>query len=671
MPRNASGIYTLPDSNPVATGEVITSDWANETMTDIENEMSASLPRDGSAPMTGKLSLIDGLPTAPALRFTKDGQTGWYRKPDGTIGVTVKGQIGFEITATGAAIPTGKSLVITDVPKNPADAVNKAYVDSHVGKSILTVWTYIATLGQTVFTGNDINGNALNYNAPSTIFTMNGVVLQPVVDYVLTDANTISLTVGAQYAGDVLMAIEIAGSTGPRGPEGPQGEPGVAELEGPSLATFVYTATADQAIFTGADDNNFTLAFKEGDLLVFVNGEMTIEFSTPDTETVALTNPAAAGDQVVIVEVTRAAGIQGEAGPQGEVGPMGLTGPAGTQGAVGPKGDKGEQGLRGYTGNPGETGPAGPASTVPGPQGPAGPKGDTGSTGPAGPASTVPGPQGPKGDTGAASTVAGPQGIQGPKGDTGATGPAGAKGDTGAASTVPGPQGPAGATGPKGADGTSVNIIGTLPSPADLPATGEKGDAYTIAGNLWVWTGTEWVDAGPIQGPKGDTGAVGPQGPAGADGAVGAKGDTGAQGPAGADSTVAGPAGPAGPKGDTGADGAVGPQGPAGAAGADSTVAGPAGPAGAKGDTGATGPQGPAGADSTVAGPQGPKGDTGATGPAGPAADMTGYYTKAEVDAAITAALAAYLPLAGGTLSGPLRVTGAVTATADITAFAP
>lgn len=89
----------------------------------------------------------------------------------------------------------------------------------------------------------------------------------------------------------------------------------------------------------------------------------------------------------------------------------------------------------------------------------------------------VVGPQGPKGDTG----ETGPQGIQGPKGDTGPAGPAGAKGDTGE-------------RGPQGIQGLQ----------------GEVGPA------------------GPT-GPKGDTGPQGPQG------IQGVKGDVGPQGSAGAD----------------------------------------------------------------------------------------------------------------------------------------
>ena len=79
-----------------------------------------------------------------------------------------------------------------------------------------------------------------------------------------------------------------------------------------------------------------------------------------------------------------------------------------------------------------------------------------------------------------------------------------------------------------------------------------------------------------IQGPKGDTGPIGPTGPTGA---------TGPQGPQGA----TGPQGVTGPQGDTGPQGPQGPQGDTG----------PQGPQGPQGDTG---PQGPPGASGALAG---------------------------------------------------------------------
>lgn len=212
---------------------------------------------------------------------------------------------------------------------------------------------------------------------------------------------------------------------------------------------------------------------------------------------------------------------------------------------------------------PGELGPMGE-------KGEPGPKGDTG----------------PKGDafTYADFTTEQINGLKGPKGDSGPIGPQGVKGEKGDT----GPTGPQGSKGEKGDAGTSVRILGTKETEAELPDSAEIGDGYLIGGNLFVWSGSAWTDVGNIKGPKGDIGPTGPQGE---------KGDTGATGPQG-------------PKGDTGAIGPQGIQGPQG----------PKGEIGATGPQGIQGPQGPKG-DTGATGPQGPKGDTGDTGPAGPKGD--------------------------------------------------
>lgn len=333
------------------------------------------------------------------------------------------------------------------------------------------------------------------------------------------------------------------------------------------------------------------------------------------------------------------AGPQGPIGPQGALGPPStVAGPVGPQGPMGPMGTPGaDSTVPGPAGPAGPTGPTGADSTVPGPQGPIGPAGPQGATGATGADSTVPGPIGPagatgaqgpqgvkgdvgpqgpqglqgdvgpqgiqgvKGDTGAASTVPGPQGIEGPqgiqgiKGDTGAmgpqgdVGPQGVKGDTGPQG-IQGPQGLKGDTGDQGPAGTGMNIQGTVPNSGALPSTGnDPGDAYVVedTGDVWVWDGDSWNNAGAIEGPQGPQGVPGPQGP---QGPTGPQGNVGPQGPEG-------PEGIEGPKGDTGSQGIQGAKGDAGATGPE----GPTGPAGPQGNPG----------------PQGPKGDTGATGPAG------------------------------------------------------
>lgn len=200
------------------------------------------------------------------------------------------------------------------------------------------------------------------------------------------------------------------------------------------------------------------------------------------------------------------------------------------------------------------------------------------------------------GDSENVGNIMGPQGVQGPKGEKGDVGPQGPVG----------PQGSRGEKGEQGNDGTSLNVLGTKESEADLPLSAEKNDAYLINGEMWVFDGTNWNNAGKIQGPQGPQGPVGPQGPKGDPGPQGVKGEQGVQGLKG----------DTGPQGEQGSVGPKGEQGDTGARGITFTpvvdsegniswsndgglenpqtvnITGPQGDTGAKGDTGPQGGKG-------------------------------------------------------------------------------
>lgn len=57
---------------------------------------------------------------------------------------------------------------------------------------------------------------------------------------------------------------------------------------------------------------------------------------------------------------------------------------------------------------------------------------------------------------------------------------------------------------------SALVIAGTVPTVEDLPEDAGAGDGYVVAdtGHLWVWNGTEWVDAGAFQGPPGADASV-------------------------------------------------------------------------------------------------------------------------------------------------------------------
>lgn len=143
------------------------------------------------------------------------------------------------------------------------------------------------------------------------------------------------------------------------------------------------------------------------------------------------------------------------------------------------------------------------------------------------------------------------------KGEKGETGPKGEKGDQGERGPQ-GPQGQIGPQGPKGDTGSGLNIKGELDSESQLPQEGVSGDAWLIAGNLYVYVGEngnvesnpKWSNVGSIQGPAGPTGPKGEQGEPGPKGEPGDNGAPGIQGPKG-------DPGEKGEKGDPGSDASV------------------------------------------------------------------------------------------------------------------
>lgn len=217
------------------------------------------------------------------------------------------------------------------------------------------------------------------------------------------------------------------------------------------------------------------------------------------------------------------------------------------------------------------------------------------------------------GDSENVGNIIGPQGAPGPKGDKGDVGPQGPQGL----------QGPQGEKGEQGNDGTSLNVLGTKESEADLPLSAEKNDAYLIDGEMWVFDGTNWNNAGKIQGPQGP---VGPQGPKGDPGPQGVKGDPGEKGEQG----VQGLKGDTGPQGEQGSVGPKGEQGDTGARGITFTpVVDSEGNISWSNDGGLKNPQ--------TVNITGPQGDTGAKGDAGPQGEKgTTFVPNVDTDGNIS-----------------------------------
>ena len=265
--------------------------------------------------------------------------------------------------------------------------------------------------------------------------------------------------------------------------------------------------------------------------------------------------------------------ITGNTGAKGERGPQGEKGEQGIQGLQGLQGEKGEQGIAGPKGDTGEQGPQGESgktsyfhikySDVENP---------TSSSQMTETPSTYIGTYADYTATDSTDpskyTWARFQGIQGETGEQGIPGTNGTDGKTsylhikysddgGQTFTSNNGETPGdyigqyvdfaqadstdvrsytwskvkGEQGEPGKDGTGVTILGSYDTESELNAahpTGSEGDAYIVAGDLYVWDteNSKWKNVGQIQGPQGPRGLQGIQGP---------KGDQGIQGPAGAD----------------------------------------------------------------------------------------------------------------------------------------
>lgn len=154
------------------------------------------------------------------------------------------------------------------------------------------------------------------------------------------------------------------------------------------------------------------------------------------------------------------------------------------------------------------------------PEGPQGPQGETGQTGQVGPGATIIidtvttiDPTEPArvvnagSETNAVLQFYIPHGAQGtpgsigPQGPQGLIGPIGPQGEQGAQ----GQQGPQGIQGPRGDQGTSLNIMGTVPTVGDLSTVSPgAGEIYQVDAtlDLWVWSGTQWQNLGPLAPPQ-------------------------------------------------------------------------------------------------------------------------------------------------------------------------
>ena len=178
MPRNSNGTYTLPAGNPVVSGEVISTSWANPTMEDLANEITNSLDRSGRGGMMAPFKNYDGTQSSPGITWGNEPTTGFWRNAAQDMRVSVGGQPRMRWTAAGNDIWNGTIWSeILSVATLPAQLTG--YPLKAVAETITGSWTF--TPAQT-FDGT-LNARAVTIRSGSVLT-------------VLDAANVTSLTAG-------------------------------------------------------------------------------------------------------------------------------------------------------------------------------------------------------------------------------------------------------------------------------------------------------------------------------------------------------------------------------------------------------------------------------------------------------------------------------------------
>jgi len=128
MPRNGSGLYSLPAGNPVVTGTIISSTTHNNTMSDIASEMTNSVDKDGQTVLTG---IIDH--NGNNIVLDTDGDTLLDLGTDDQVGITIAGADDFLFLANIFRALSGSVLETNTI--NETTAGSGVTIDSVVLKN--------------------------------------------------------------------------------------------------------------------------------------------------------------------------------------------------------------------------------------------------------------------------------------------------------------------------------------------------------------------------------------------------------------------------------------------------------------------------------------------------------------------------------------------------------
>ena len=199
MSRNGSGTYTLPAGNPVVSGTVIASTWANNTMNDLASAMTDSVAADGQTPMTGPLNmnsnkvtnLATGTISGDGINFTQFNTPTFGGAVTCSTTLTVVGDT--TMSGTGQLkIPNGTTGQRSATPVSGMIRFNST-LNSYEGYTSYTGAT-ISTITFVTTTATLTTATAHGLNTGNTVFITNTTPAAYSGTFVITVTGTTTFT---------------------------------------------------------------------------------------------------------------------------------------------------------------------------------------------------------------------------------------------------------------------------------------------------------------------------------------------------------------------------------------------------------------------------------------------------------------------------------------------
>tara|TARA_B100000575_G_scaffold62709_3_gene47846 strand:+ start:31514 stop:37990 length:6477 start_codon:yes stop_codon:yes gene_type:complete len=241
----------------------------------------------------GGSGTVDSAATITLIQSTVDSAYVQARQTSGGGG----GASGVDSAAVTALINNAYIQTRVDLVDSSEilNLVDSDYIQSRIlgiNASKITEFKYIADSGQTVFSGNDENGNPLAITASNHEVYLNGIRLLNADFATDASANSVTLAQGLDSADELVIVTQGSVTTNDR------------FVVGAGTQRFFYNTDSGQSLFFGNDKHGNSLTFDSGQIDVYLNGILLTNddfHGNAVTNRLHLSSPADSGDDLAVI----------------------------------------------------------------------------------------------------------------------------------------------------------------------------------------------------------------------------------------------------------------------------------------------------------------------------------------------------------------------------------